>query len=820
MEKREQKAGSHRLTIKTLGSGGDQMGMRKLPMIAVLIAVLIMSVYAAAVIASDQTGPRIFLDGRQLIFDVQPEIINDRVMVPLRGVLEALGAQVSWHESTKTIIVVKDQTEIILTVNQNSASRNGDVIPLDTPPIIRKGRTLVPLWFIGETMGTTVEWEEKTKTVFINSLAVVGSYDKLKSLLAASQGWGPVLYKSMNLARSEISITATPRESSVPAAASAAAPSAEAASPDFSTTNVQVQGVDEADVIKTDGKYIYQVNNRRIVITRAHPAEIMRVESILTFDGEEFNPLEIYVDDKYLVVIGATYHRLPMPRPMPMPDIKPGAVVPEIHPPPTRVMDTIKVLIYDITDKANLKQVRNIELEGSYVSSRKIGAALYFVSNKYIDYYYIMRTEQAGEGTTPSFRDSAGTGEFQPVNLKDIHYFPGRIEPNYLIIAGLNLDKPHEQAKFSTYLGAGQNVYASQNNMYVAVTQYRQEASAEPAPSILPGAPSPTRVIAIPPQSQTSTTIYKFGLNDGRAVYSGKGEVPGTILNQFSMDEYSGYFRIATTKGDIWRTDEYTSKNNLYVLDEKLNITGKIEDIAPGERIYSARFMGDRAYMVTFKNVDPLFVIDLKDPQAPKILGALKIPGYSDYLHPYDENHIIGFGKDTIEISQKDWRGNDMGTMAYYQGMKLAIFDVTDITNPVEKFKENIGDRGTDSEMLRNHKALLFSREKNLLAFPVTLMEIKNPNPMENQFPQYGEFTFQGAYVYHVDMEKGFTLRGRITHMSEEEYRKAGRGWYYGNNNVERIFYIGDVLYTISKGMIKANDLKSLAELKSLPIPQ
>jgi uncharacterized secreted protein with C-terminal beta-propeller domain len=145
--------------------------------------------------------------------------------------------------------------------------------------------------------------------------------------------------------------------------------------------------------------------------------------------------------------------------------------------------------------------------------------------------------------------------------------------------------------------------------------------------------------------------------------------------------------------------------------------------------------MGDRGYMVTFKKVDPLFVIDLKDPRSPKILGALKIPGYSDYLHPYDENHIIGFGKDTEEV----------GNGAFYQGMKIAVFDVTDVTNPIEMFKENIGDRGTDSELLRNHKALLFSKDKNLLAFPVTVMEVKNKNKADKEsIFQYGEFAFQG----------------------------------------------------------------------------
>ena len=133
--------------------------------------------------------------------------------------------------------------------------------------------------------------------------------------------------------------------------------------------------------------------------------------------------------------------------------------------------------------------------------------------------------------------------------------------------------------------------------------------------------------------------------------------MPGSILNQFSMDENNGYFRITTTKGNLWGDGENISKNNLYVLDPDLNICGSLENIAPGERIYSTRFMGSRAYMVTFKKVDPLFVIDLKDVKNPKVLGALKIPGYSDYLHPYDGNYRINFGKDAIELENEGANG-------------------------------------------------------------------------------------------------------------------------------------------------------------------
>jgi len=453
-----------------------------------------------------------------------------------------------------------------------------------------------------------------------------------------------------------------------------------------------------------------------------------------------------------------------------------------------------------------------------------------------LDTYRIL--QQGSEPPLPSYRDTVGKGEFVTIGYKDIHYFPNFVEPNYLLIASLDLNQRDKEIQVSSYLGSGQNIYASTSNLYVAVAQYQRIDQPNP-PTATPTSPlapmpqatpnSTSSSIAPKASSQlmpntlkTTTALYKFELNKGATTFKAKGEVPGTILNQFAMDENNGYFRIATTAGEIWRTDQFTSKNNVYILDQSLQLKGKVEDIAPGEKIYSVRFMGDRGYLITFKNVDPLFVLDLKDPTAPTILGSLKIPGFSDYLQPYDENHIIGFGKDTVEISSNNGQGilpgAPMGSTAFYQGLKLAVFDVTDVNHPVEMFKTLIGDRGTDSEVLRNHKALLFDKEKGILSFPVTLMEVKNPVEANSGkgVPAYGQFTFQGAYVYQVDLLKGFTLRGKITHLTDADLLKSGQ--YYMNNSkaIERILFIKDTLYTISNGMIKANDLTSLQEKNSL----
>jgi len=597
---------------------------------------------------------------------------------------------------------------------------------------------------------------------------------------------------------------------------------------DYSATNVQVEGVDEADIVKTDGEYIYQVNKNRIITIKAYPAENMEVISDVDYSDNDFRASEIYIEGDMLIVIGSSKLERPLTEEEKISgnenkkQISNASAIMDIALPGYGFYggNATKALIYDIKDRKNPVLIRDAAVDGSYISSRKIGTALYIITNKNT-YEYINNKPKP---VIPLYRDTPSGGETVQLDYKDIYYFPDTNATNYMLVSAISLDNMEDSIKISAYLGAGSNIYASPENLYVAVTTYRtvdkqdKDSSSDNTVSMDEPVSSKTGAVNNNP---VNTLIYKFKLNDTKVEYVAKGEVPGTILNQFSMDEYMNYFRIATTKGNMWSSGEDISKNNIYVLNENMELTGKIEDIAPGERIYSTRFMGERAYMVTFRNVDPLFVIDLSDPANPKILGALKIPGYSDYLHPYDENHIIGFGKDTVEVSSSDMNG--LGeTMAFYQGIKMALFDVSDVNNPIQKYSVIIGDRGTDSELLYNHKALLFSKEKNLIAFPVTLYEIKNKNVEGNKLynaTQYGEFTFQGAYIYSLDLENGFTLKGRISHMNEEDYLKAGRYYYQNDKSVKRIMYIGNNLYTLSEGMIKANLIDTLEQVGQVAIP-
>src|SRR5438445_1746457 len=209
-------------------------------------------------------------------------------------------------------------------------------------------------------------------------------------------------------------------------------------------------------------------------------------------------------------------------------------------------------------------------------------------------------------------------------------------------------------------------------------------------------------------QDYRKTVIQKFAINNGTISYVANNAVPGYLLNQYSMDEFGKKFRVATTS-EYYSSKGVTTANNVYVLDESLNIVGSLEKVAPEESIFAARFMGDRLYLVTYQRIDPFFVIDLAT-NTQKILGALKIPGYSSYLHPYDDTHIIGIGKETEQ--------NQYGGLQPV-GVKISLFDVSNVTNPVAVDTYLIGGPGTDSEILNDPKALLFDKEKNVLSIPV-----------------------------------------------------------------------------------------------------
>jgi uncharacterized secreted protein with C-terminal beta-propeller domain len=297
------------------------------------------------------------------------------------------------------------------------------------------------------------------------------------------------------------------------------------------------------------------------------------------------------------------------------------------------------------------------------------------------------------------------------------------------------------------------------------------------------------------------TVIQKIAISDGHIDYKSKGEVVGVLLNQYSMDEYNTDLRVATTV-NTWYSNKNLNYNNVYVLNDNMNIIGSAENLAENESIYSTRFIGDKLYMVTFQRIDPFFVIDLSDPTNPKVLGELKIPGYSQYLHPYNANFIIGVGKDT---GQNQWGGISP------KGLRITLFDVTDFNNPKEVDHYDIGESGSDSPVLYDPKAFLFSQTKGFIVLPVS--EITQKTPI-NQY-NYHTTVWHGAYVFNVT-EQGFSLMGKVKHssMTTDYYN------WWDQASVSRSLYMDNNLYTISQKYIKINDLNDkLAELNTIDLP-
>ncbi|MDY6965325.1 MAG: beta-propeller domain-containing protein [Halobacteriota archaeon] len=544
----------------------------------------------------------------------------------------------------------------------------------------------------------------------------------------------------------------------------------------YSDTNIQVEGVDEADIVKTDGKYIYTLSGGKLIIVRAYPAE--KAEILFEDSIHNFNPKELFIHRDRLLIFGRTSYCADVD------EIFVNGEFGEFIIPGRHTSLTVARL-YDVSDSEDPELLRVIELEGDYISSRKIGEHVYFVTTSYP--YRFEKDDP--RGIIPLYRDN--TENFELVSeATDISYIPPVNPEGFITVVGMSMEDEDGDVYKKTVVGSGQNVYASLENLYISQTKrphyYWRYGNDE--------------------EIEEETIVTKFRLKDGEIEFKGTGDVPGHILNQFSMDEYDNHFRIATTIGHVSRMRESHSTNNIYVLNDELEIVGSLKDLAPGERIYSARFMGKRGYLVTFKKVDPLFVVDLSDHENPEVLGKLKIPGYSDYLHPYDEDHIIGLGKETVEAEEGDF--------AWYQGIKMAIFDVSDVENPLELHKEVIGDRGTDSPALHNHKAFLFDKEKKLLVLPVKVAEIRGERTRDNQ---YGDFVFQGAYTYDVSLDDGFDLRGKVSHYDEDDevYKKSGY-YFYGDKNIERSLYIGNVLYTLSNSRIQLNELDTLEKLKEL----
>jgi inhibitor of cysteine peptidase len=568
-----------------------------------------------------------------------------------------------------------------------------------------------------------------------------------------------------------------------------------------SETNVQVQGVDEADIVKTgDDGYIYHIRSGQVRIIKGFPLNEIKLEKTLDFSEQNFYPSGLYLAGHRLVILGGAWKAAPRSDRGLAVDSWQGGFT------------ETRALVYNVDNPAQPKLERELSIEGSYLDSRGIGNNLYLMARSYPRYYLLgqaVRNKTAARkpaNLLPAVSDvTQAKTKRNRLKLRNVYYLPDFVEPDYVVIAGFPLDRPEQPADIKAYLGAGELVYASAHNLYLSASRY---------PFVNFGL-SASGAEANPNQNREITQVFKFALDDGTTRFLAAGEVPGTVLNQFSMDEQGNYFRIATTTHD-WASGSNASHNDLYVLDKNLAVAGSLKNLAAGEQIYAARFMGNRCYLVTFRTMDPLFAIDLSRPEQPTVLGELKIPGYSNYLHPFDETHILGFGKEAkvVENSANNADETWPGAGAFYQGMKLSLFDVGDVAQPKELYTVGIGDRGTDSELLHNHKALFQDPARHLFGFPIEVAEIPGKTDQTPAW-EYGQTVFQGAYVYEITLDKGIIRKAAVSHLEEGEQPSWERSDFF----IQRLFGIESGLYTLSDSLLKVHDFETFSEQARLPLP-
>ena len=542
-------------------------------------------------------------------------------------------------------------------------------------------------------------------------------------------------------------------------------------SKDYSKTNIQVQGVDEADIVKTDGDYIYSLSNNDVVITNVKDPANIKVESKI---NEKIPEDLILYKDKLVIISTNNGH-----------DYGENNTI---------------VSIYDISDKANPKKIKSFELYEPYYTTRCIDNKLYVFSSGYLR-----------EKNDKVVRDYKEDNKVKELSLNKIKYLKDSPDNIQTLIAEVDLNDLDKEIDLNSYLIDISNGYISENNIYLINEEYNHNENVKPLDLF-----GPKGIFVVFEDFEFSydevTTIYKFNINKNKGVsYSAKTDVEGSTINQYSMDEKDGNLRIALDSSEGSR---------IAIFDDKLHLLGETENVAPDEEMRATRFVGDKAYLVTYETTDPLFVVDLSNVKDPKILGELKIPGYSTYLHPYDDTHLIGIGVETEEIINRDEFGEVISSRSIVTGMKMSLFDVSDVNNPKQLAQTTIGDSRTVSAVLTNPKALLFSKEKELIAIPVnnyqedfSIEDYEDGDDITEAFVDYNKpYISEGYFVYNINLEEGFKLKGVINHEKSELTR------YNRNSKLLRGLYIEDDLFTVSEEAIKVNKLDNLDEISKLSL--
>ena len=468
----------------------------------------------------------------------------------------------------------------------------------------------------------------------------------------------------------------------------------------YSETNVRQEGVDEADVVKTDGRYLYTLkdNGRSVAIVDTANGELQMVISIPVEDDDQAR--EFYVNDGHLILVSEFNQ-----------EREDGTW--------TYASTDTRVTTYDITDPEKPEKAGEVIQSGSYTSSRLTDGHLYLFTQYSVD---------VTSGITPKDKkDYIPYVNQQMLEADDIYLPPFSQAYMYEVVSSVDVAKPGEIQDSKAIFSDGGELYVSNDNIYWYETQW---------------------------SDKTETVIKRISYKDGKLKAEASGKVDGYINDSFSIDEYDGYLRVVTT-------DDET--NGLYILDSKMKEVGSITGLAEGEQVYSARLLGDTGYFVTYEQTDPLFSVDLSDPKNPKIIGKLKIPGFSEYLHFYGENLLLGIGMD---VDEDGFTTN---------GVKLSMFDISD-SSDVKEIQKYTLENVYSAAVMYDYKAVLIDPEKNVIGFAA------DGNNGENY------------YVFSYNDTKGFECLMNET-VNGNGYQSA-RGVYMDNT-----------LYVVKGNIIEAYDM-------------
>lgn len=513
-------------------------------------------------------------------------------------------------------------------------------------------------------------------------------------------------------------------------------------SANHSETNNQVAGIEEGDIAVSNGQYVFTVRDEDLVIIQPNP-----LEQVATLPMPKEHYIEkLFTYKNYLIVQSNDYTNIP---------------------------EKTAIQIYDVSNPENATIVHTFEQDGYSSDSRVLDDTLYLLSS-----YHVMDESEMIPST--STNDDKAL-----IATKDIMIYPQTMSEQYTVISKVNLTDFNVETK--AFLGTTGELYMSQHAIYMAAPEWLPISIMMPEPAM--AGDSLTSSID---RAGGETTIIKYDITNS-IEKTAETKVKGTLLNQFSMDEHNGYFRVATTVGNANINDPTRNSDNMItIFDEQLQEVGKLDNLARGERIYSARFMGDKAYIVTFVETDPLFVLNLQDPTNPIVEGELKIPGYSNYLHPVGEHHLLGIGYDTIVKS--DGKNKFVENL----GIKLSLFNVKDPANPIEQDVEILGGAGTSSSINYSHKGLYRDVVYNRYGFDVSI---------------YNSHVYQGTGAVFYEVTPAGIAQPQL--MIE---KAAGEQYEDWSHTVKRILYVNDRTLIIRNNSVQALNRVTLQPIESIDL--